>query len=44
MITRQDKTLKALQTAIQMEIDDKKYYLKASPESSSELSKKLVAF
>ena len=42
MINEQDKTLKALQTAIQMEIDGKKYYLKASQESSNELGKKLL--
>ena len=43
MVTEQDKTLKALQIAIQMEIDGKEYYLKASQESSSELGKKLLA-
>ena len=43
MTTEQDKTLKALQIAIQMEIDGKEYYLKASQESSSELGKKLLA-
>ena len=32
METEQDKTLEALQIAIQMEIDGKKYYLKASQE------------
>ena len=42
MITEQDKTLKALKIAIQMEIDGKEYYLKASRESSSELGKKLL--
>ncbi|MBA7613965.1 hypothetical protein ES703_21226 [subsurface metagenome] len=30
MVTEQDKTLEALQIAIQMEIDGKEYYLKAS--------------
>ena len=42
MITEQDKTLKALQIAIQMEIDGKEYYLKASRESSNELGRKLL--
>jgi len=38
----QDKTLEALQTAIQMEIDGKEYYLKASEEATNELGKKLL--
>jgi rubrerythrin len=42
MTLEQDKTLKGLQTAIQMEIDGKEYYLKASQESGSELGKKLL--
>ncbi|MFC2021842.1 ferritin family protein [Chloroflexota bacterium] len=42
MVTEQDKTLQALQIAIQMEIDGKEYYLKASQESSSELGKQLL--
>ena len=42
MVMEQDKTLQALQTAIQMEIDGKEYYLKASQESSNELGKKLL--
>jgi len=42
MATEQDKTVEALQIAIQMEIDGKEYYLKASQESSSELGKKLL--
>ncbi len=42
MATEQDKTLEALQIAIQMEIDGKKYYLKASQESSNELGEKLL--
>lgn len=42
MATEQDKTLKALQTAIQMEIDGKQYYLKAAEASSNELGKKLL--
>ncbi len=40
MVTEQDKTLEALQIAIQMEIEGKEYYLKASRESSNELGKK----
>jgi len=42
MVTEQDKTLDALQIAIQMETDGKEYYLKASQESSNELGKKLL--
>jgi len=42
MVTEQDKTIKALQIAVQMEIDGKEYYLKASQESSNELGKKLL--
>ncbi len=42
MVTEQDKTLEALQIAIQMEIDGKEYYLKAGQESSNELGKKLL--
>ncbi len=42
MATEYNKTLEALQTAIQMEIDGKEYYLKASQESSNELGKKLL--
>ncbi len=42
METEQNKTLEALQIAIQMEIDGEKYYLKASQESSNELGKKLL--
>jgi len=40
--TEQDKTLEAVQIAIQMEIDGKEYYLKASQESSNELGRKLL--
>jgi len=40
--SEQDRTLKALQTAIQMEIDGKAYYLKASQQSGNELGKKLL--
>ena len=42
MVTEQDKTLDILKIAIQMEIDGKKFYLKASQESSNELGKKLL--
>ena len=42
METEADKTLKALQIAIQMEIDGKEYYLKASQGSSNEAGKKLL--
>ena len=42
MTSEQDKTLKGLQVAIQMEIDGKDYYLKASQESGDELGKKLL--
>jgi len=42
MVTEQDKTLEALQIAIQMEIDGQEYYLKASQESNNELGKKLL--
>jgi rubrerythrin len=40
--SEQNKTLEALQTSIQMEIDGKQYYLKASQESGNELGKKLL--
>ena len=42
MVAERDKTLDALQIAIQMEIDGKQYYLKASQESTNELGKKLL--
>ncbi len=42
MDTEQNKTLKALQIAVQMEIDGKEYYLKASQESGNELGRKLL--
>jgi len=42
MEAEQDKTLEVLKIAIQMEIDGKEYYLKASQESSNELGKKLL--
>jgi len=42
MTSEQDKTLESLKIAIQMEIDGKQYYLKASQESGNELGKKLL--
>jgi rubrerythrin len=42
METEQGKTITALQTAIQMEIDGKEFYLKSSQESSNELGRKLL--
>ncbi len=42
MEVEQDKTIKALQIALRMEIDGKEYYLKASRESSNEVGKKLL--
>jgi rubrerythrin len=42
METEQGKTLEALQVAIQMEIDGKEYYLKASQESGNKLGKQLL--
>ncbi len=42
MYTEQEKTLEALQTAIQMEIDGKEFYLKASQESNNQLGKELL--
>ena len=43
MTTEQEKTVKALQTAIQMEIDGKAYYLEASRKSGNEMGRKLLA-
>jgi len=42
MAKERDKTLKALKMAIQMEIDGKEFYLKASQASQNELGKKLL--
>src|SRR5271157_2333379 len=42
MTTGQEKTTQALQYAIQMEIDGKAFYLKASRESGNELGRKLL--
>ena len=43
MESEQDKTLEVLKTAVQMEIDGKEYYLKASQKSSNELGKRLLS-
>jgi len=43
MTVEQNRTLKGLQIAIQMEIDGKKFYRKASEESGNELGKKLLS-
>jgi len=42
MAAEQDKIPEALKTAIQMEIDGKEFYLKASQASHNELGKKLL--
>jgi len=42
MAKEQDTTLKALKTAIQMEIDGKEFYLEASQASKNELGRKLL--
>jgi rubrerythrin len=42
MSNEQDKTLGALQTALQMEIDGKEFYLKASQASKNKLGKELL--
>ena len=42
MATEQESTLKGLNTAIQMELDGKQFYLKASEESSNEAGRKLL--
>ena len=39
MVTEQDRTLEALQIAVQMEIDGKEYYQKASQSSDNQLGK-----
>lgn len=43
MATEAEKTLEAVKTSIQMEIDGKEFYLKASDASANELGKKLLA-
>ena len=42
MSTDREKTIEGLKTAIQMEIDGKEFYLKASRESKNNLGKKLL--
>lgn len=42
MESEQEKTLSALQVAIQMEIDGKEFYLKASRESGNDTGRKLL--
>jgi len=42
MVSEQDRTLEALKYAIQMEIDGKEFYLKASRESGNDLGKELL--
>jgi len=42
MTKEQDKSVAALEKAIQMEIDGKEYYLKASEKTGNELGKKLL--
>jgi len=41
MVTEQDRTLEALQIAVQMEIDGKEYYQKASQSSDNQLGREL---
>ena len=42
MADEMDRTLQALQTAVQMEIDGKEFYLKASRESGNDLGRRLL--
>ena len=42
MTQEQEKTFEALKTAIQIEIDGKEFYLKASRESKNEIGRKLL--
>jgi len=42
MVSEKDRTLEAVRFAVQMEIDGKKFYLKASRESSNETGRKLL--
>jgi rubrerythrin len=42
MVKEQETTAGALQTAVQMEIDGKEFYLKSSQASTNELGKKLL--
>jgi rubrerythrin len=43
MLNEQEKTIDALRTAVQMEIDGRKFYLKASSTTKNEIGKKLLA-
>lgn len=42
MVSEKEKTLEGLRIAVQMEIDGKEFYLKASRESSNEMGRKLL--
>jgi rubrerythrin len=42
MVSESEKTLEGLRVAVQMEIDGKEFYLKASHESSNEMGRKLL--
>ena len=42
MVSERDKTLEGLRIAVQMEIDGKEFYLKASRASSNEMGRKLL--
>lgn len=42
MVSEKDKTLEGLRGAVQMEIDGKEFYLKASRASSNEMGRKLL--
>jgi len=42
MVSENEKTLEGLRVAVQMEIDGKEFYLKASRESNNEMGRKLL--
>ena len=42
MVSEKDKTLEGLRVAVQMEIDGKEFYLKASRASSNDMGRKLL--
>ena len=42
MVSERDKTLEGLRIAVQMEIDGKEFYLKASRASSNDMGRKLL--
>ena len=42
MISEKENTLEGLRVAVQMEVDGKEFYLKASRESSNEMGRKLL--